>query len=468
MSKNFKKFRKKVRAEAILSSLLFGLASGAIAYAALAIAFKLSGKVLPPFYYGVVGGIALLVSLILYFILTPSDKRLAKKLDAVYSLDEKVSTMVELRDSDNGFARLQREDADERLGEKPIRALKSRQLIAGLLVFFIALGSLAGALVIPAKADGGEEPIDAFDKEWIIAAIGELITIVEGSPISEDLKTSTLSDLNSLLTFVEGSELLSEMKREAVKAVISINRSLYSANSAEVIAKHFAESENKVIADLGKVMSELSGSASKKSLIALGEAISGADKDSASFIADELNAYIQASGVRSSDEISLIFKSLIAVAKTNHTQADEEFESAGSALSNAIIIQNVNKSTVSIVINKLCNLFGITEQDITDVDPDTDIDIGTSGDGGDDYDPDVEDPDVNIGTGGIGTGDVIYGSNDLIYDPYTNTYRPYGEVINEYFARANEQITDGKTSEDIADAAEEYFGTLFAGTGNDN
>lgn len=319
MSKNFIRFRKKVRAEAIVSSLLFGLASGAIAYAALAIAFKLSGKVLPPFCYGVVGGAALIVSLILYFILTPSDKRLAKRLDAVYSLDEKVSTMVELSDSDNGFACLQREDADARLGEKPIRALKSRQLIAGLLVFFIALGSLAGALVIPARADGGEEPIDAFDKEWIIAAIGELITIVEGSPISESLKTSTLAELNSLLTFVEGSELLSEMKREAVKAVIAINRSLYNVNSAEVIAKHFAESENKSIADLGKAMAELSGSGSKKSLIALGEAISDTDRESASFIADELNAYVQASGVRSNDELSLMFKSLISVAKTNHT-----------------------------------------------------------------------------------------------------------------------------------------------------
>ena len=69
-----------------------------------------------------------------------------------------------------------------------------------------------------------------------------------------------------------------------------------------------------------------------------------------------------------------------------------------------------------------------------------------------------------MGSGGLGTGDFIYGSNDLVFDPYTGTYRPYGEIINDYFVKANEQITDGKTSDEIADAVEEYFDMLFGGT----
>ena len=50
---------------------------------------------------------------------------------------------------------------------------------------------------------------------------------------------------------------------------------------------------------------------------------------------------------------------------------------------------------------------------------------------------------------------------------YTGTYRPYGEIINDYFVKANEQITDGKTSEEISDAVEEYFDILFGGANKD-
>lgn len=468
MGKNFGKFRRKVRAEAIASSLLVGLGAGVITYAALAIVFKLSGRTLPTFWYAVCGGGALLTSLILYFIFTPSDKRLAKRLDAVYSLDEKVSTMIEFRQSDSVIARLQREDAEESLGRQSMRALKPKQLVAGLLVFVIAIGSLTGAILIPTKAESGEAPIDAFDKEWIITAINELISIVDGSYISDELKATSLSELRTLLAFVEQSQLLSEMKAEAVKTVIAINKSLVTVNSAEAIGKQMVLSQDKNISDLGKEMQDLSGSGSKKALETLCQAVSSASPADASFIADELSAYLNASGVRADDQLALMFKSLASVAKTAPLDAESEFEGEGSKLSSAILVQKVNKSTVSVVISRLCNLFGITEGDITTVDPDSDIEIGKQPDGTVEPPPDGEEPDGNIGSGGLGTGDVIYGSNDLIFDPYTNTYRPYGEVINDYFAKANEQITDGKTSEDIADAAEKYFDALFSGTENNN
>ena len=187
MGKNFLKFRRKVRTEAILSALFIGLGAGLISYAAAAIVYKLSGRALPLFYYAIFGGGALLVSLILYFIFTPSDKRLAKRLDSLYSLDEKISTMVEFKDSDDGFAVLQREDAEEKLAEQSIRAVKSTRLIASILVLFIAVGSLVGSLFVPMKVDT-ETPIDEFDKQWIITAINELITIVESAYIDDTLK----------------------------------------------------------------------------------------------------------------------------------------------------------------------------------------------------------------------------------------------------------------------------------------
>ena len=469
MSKSFLKFKRKVRVQSILSAVLLGLGTGITAFAVITAVMKLLDREVTPLYYGICIGGAFIVATVLYFLFMPSDKRLAKRLDITYTLDEKVSTMVELREQTDGFAILQREDADRRLGEMPKRALRSRTLIAGILVLAMSLALTVGALLIPAKAETPEAPIDEFDKQWLITAIGELITAVENSYVEEDLKESTLAELKDLLSFVEGSQFLSEMKREAVKTVIAINSALRKANSVEAISEQFAKSSDAELVKLGKELAALSGSGSKKALEALGDKISDLDPSDAVFIADEIDAYLGMSGVRSDDGVYMMFKSLVAAVKSSSSNADDKFDAEAKNLSSAVILQNVNRTTIDTVINKLCSLFGITEEDITAEDPDADIalrdpadheqvpDEGTEG----------EEPDTNIGSGGLGTGEIIYGSDDLVFDPDTNTYRPYGEIINEYFAKINEYVTDGKTSEEISAAIDEYFGALFGGLKND-
>lgn len=468
MSKSFKKFKRRVRAQAISSALLWGLGAGLVSAAAVTLVAKLAGGGVSTLYYAAFGGGALLVATVLYFLLMPSDRRLAKRLDKVYSLDEKVATMVELREDTGVFAALQREDADVRLGEKRTGELKSKPLVAGLLVFFIAVGSAVGAWVLPARADGGETPIDEFDKQWLITAIGELITTVENSYIDDTLKSEVLTELKSLLTFVEGSQLLSEMKAEAIGTVIAINSSLNKANSAERLAVELEATADASLADLGKALGDLSGTSSKKALEALGSTIAAAGKSDASFIADMINSCLERSGVRTDDSLYMLFKSLTATVKNDYSEVEDEFERGAKTLSATVIVQNVNRATMTIVINKLCSLFGITEDDIRQVDPEADVDLRDPSEPEENPDDsEVEEPEGNMGSGGLGTGDVIYGSNDLVFDPYTGTYRPYGEIINDYFVKANEQITDGKTSEEISDAVEEYFDILFGGANKD-
>lgn len=462
MSKSFNKFKRRVRAQSITVSALLGVGVSAVGLAAVILVGKLGGNVVNPIFYLFAAVLASALSLVLYFIFMPSDKRLAKRLDSLYGLDERVSTMVELRDDDGVFARLQREDADLRLGEKPIKSLKARQLVAGLLVFCISVGCIVGALIVPVKADGGESVIDEFDKQWLITAIGELITTVENAYINDNLRGMALTELNSLLEFVESSDYLSEMKTKAISTVLGINLALVEANSAESLAFVFSESSNDSVKELAKSLGELAGSGSKNALIALGESIAASGVDDRDFTADELDSYLAASGVHSGDKLYLLFKGLTASIRGG-SDIEDEFSTAATALSAEVIVQNVNRSTMRIVINKLCNLFGITEDDLTSVAPDTDIDIDNPGTELPPSDGDGEEPDKNINSGGLGTGEVIYGSNDLVFDPDTNTHRPLGELLGDYFAKANEQITDGKASDELSDAAEEYFGTLFDG-----
>ena len=470
MFNSFNRFKSRVRLQAIFASILLGIGSAVAALAVSLLILKLSGREAQTLHYVVFGAMALLLSSILYFIFMPSDVRLAKRLDSVYALDEKVSTMIELREDGGDFAALQREDANERLGNQPIKLIKSKQLIAGLLVFFISLGCLAGAWMIPISADSGEIPIDEFDKEWIIAAIGELIDMVKNAYISDNLREGALDELNGLLDFVKESNYLSEMKAKAISTVLAINSDLNVANSAEALSVVFAQSGNPAIVNLASALGGLSGSGTKEALEELGDSLAVANASDVNFAADEINSYLALSGVRSDDTVYNVFKGLVSVLKDGTGDVYDEFSSAGKKISSEIVVQNVNRSTMNIVINKLCSLFGITEDDLTTVDPDTNIDIRDPSDDDDTVDDtEGKEPENNIGAGGLGTGDVIYGSDDLVFDPNTNTYRPYGEILSEYFAKANEQITDGKVSDEISDAAEEYFGILFGGsTGNDN
>ncbi len=468
MSNSFTRFKERVRAQAIGSAALLGFGAGAVAIAAIMLVSKLKGTEASPLYYGLAAGASVLIAIALYFIFMPSDRRLARRLDTLYSLNEKVSTMIELSGEQDGFALLQREDADAKLAEQPVRSLKSGQLTAGIIAFALSVVCVLGAWIVPARADDGETPINEFDKQWIVTALGELINTVETSYVDDGLKATSAAEIRSLLSFVEGSQLLSEMKTEAVGTVIAVSSALKSANSAEAIAEQLLKSSNDDISALGKSLGALSGSGSKRALEDLGKTVSDSDADDASFIADEMSVYLQSSGVRADDTLYLMFKSLISIARNDGSEAEDAFKEAGKKLSTEVIVQNVNKAVISDVIGKLCNLFGITEADIEAVDPEADVDVrDPSGSDALPDDSEVEDPDINMGTGGLGTGDVIYGSDDLIYDPYTNTYRPYGDIIEEYFAKANEHITDGKTSDEITDAAEEYFSTLFGGSNKD-
>lgn len=468
MSNSFLKFKRRARAHSIASAILIGIGSGLIGLAAVIAGFKLFGREADWFYYLICLGLGAVASAILYFVFMPSDRRLAKKLDSLYSLDERVSTMIELKNETGGLSELQRQDAESALSQSPIREFKSKRFVAGLIVFCLSVSLTVGAFILPTKADDGEIPIDEFNRQWLLTAIDELVSTVEIAYIDEGLKTASLCELRDLRAFIEGAELLSEMKSEAIDAVIGINAALKSVNSAEEIGKALSESSNEKIKQLGKEMSDLSGSGTRKALESLGKEISKSTADEAGFIADELNARLTSSGVRTDDAVYIQFRALIACAKSDHSDADDEFEEAGKTLSTSVLMQSVNRATMDVVVARLCNLFGITEDDVKTVDPETEIEIrDPSHKEETPEDTEGKEPDVDIGTGGLGTGETVYGSDDLIFDPDTGTYRPYGDVINEYFAKVNEYITDGKVSEEMASALEEYFAILFGGAKND-
>ena len=461
MGNNFKKFKKRARVFAILSSLLFGLCSGALTVGIPMLINKLFGREPDPMYYFIGIGAAIVVSVALYFIFMPSDKRLAKRLDKLYSLNEKISTMVEFRDNDGVFYRIQREDAEEQLGQQPRGQMKSKALLCGIISLFVSIALLVGAIVMPVMVKVElEAPIDEFDKQYIIVSLEELIVEVQNDAfMTEGLKGEILTSLNELLAFVKESNLMSEMKREATKAVVSVNASTYKVNSAVAIGEKFETSTDERISNLGKQMRLLLGSEVQKAISNLGDSLSGAS-DTA-FVAGELDSYLKASGVAIDDSVYVVFSRMIADMKSGDSDA---FTEAKNTILNHMMIQNYNAARSGYVISTLCKLFGITQDDLANEGVDIVVpEQNTPGitPGGEDGGNGDDDEDPPLGSGGLGTGDVIYGSNDMIFDPNKNTYVPYGELLNEYYAKVDELIKDGKTSEEISKLAEYYYGLLF-------
>ena len=469
MGKNFKRFKSRARLHAVISALLIGSGGGVLLAALAMLIAKISGNTLRPMFYFIGGGIAVVAAAALYFVLNPSDVRLARRLDSLYGLNEKIGTMVEFRDDPGDFYSLQREDAEEKLSAAPIKLMKSRTVLSGIITLVVSAALMLTAVLVPVKA-AHEAPIDEFDKQWILASLDEIVVNLQSNRfMNEELRDYAIDELKSLISFVEDSSLFSEMKAEAIKKIISIDEKLDKTNTAVTIGDKFKVSSDEQLVNLGNNLSDLSSSGTKRAFNELGEALIASNYDAIGFTASEMNSYLLASGVSIDDSIYVIIKALV-VEMQNGSMRDIEAAAqlAGKNIEDIISIQNLNVTSISRAINGVCSLFGITQSDLDEQGVDVVLPDRDSVEQSPEDDSETKEPDASMGSGGLGSGDVIYGSDDMIYDPYRNTYVPYGVLINDYFAKVNEKVTDGKVSEEEAKLFDTYFGLLLGSKTEEN
>ena len=127
MNKGFEKFKSKLRRGALLRSLILGASCGTLSAAAYMTIQKqrtYAPDLLLTLTIG--GGVALVVFLVAFLVMRPTDKQIAKKLDNDLGLDEKVQTMLAYKDQDSVMLTLQREDTNRRLEETPAKAVRYR------------------------------------------------------------------------------------------------------------------------------------------------------------------------------------------------------------------------------------------------------------------------------------------------------------------------------------------------------
>lgn len=249
MSENFRKIKKKYLTVAIVAACILGVCLGVALSCALAVVFKTCGVNV---HWAIYIPVALVLSAgsacLFFFILKPSDKRIAKNLDKDFALNQKVQTMVEFAHVESEMHELQREQTDEALGEVAKKRVDLKWLLKFLFVPVIAVAMLLAGIFVPAKkgAVPYDPPYEITDGH--ATALKNLITDVNNSSLEIGLKSFIVVELSSLLDMLEETSYQSAMKSAVIDAVHNIDSLVAGSNSYLKI--HYVLSGDEVVSPL--------------------------------------------------------------------------------------------------------------------------------------------------------------------------------------------------------------------------
>ncbi len=229
MSESFKKLKKQIYREHLIKTIILGVAIGLSVFGVLfllnkreKIDFKIWQIILISL------GSLLLTSGLYFFVRKPSNKKIAKRLDKTFSLNEKVQTMLDFKDEqENEIVLLQRKDTDNLLKSiKPSNLRFSFNIII-LILLFIGIGLTITSVSVPGIVHNSNPPVDPPIEvaETDIDKIKKLIKHVEASKIYDDMKVAYIGELNLLITELQSDGLTNDMLDTYVNA--TINNVLY-------------------------------------------------------------------------------------------------------------------------------------------------------------------------------------------------------------------------------------------------
>jgi len=221
--KLFDRHRRRLVGEGVLRSLLFGLSVGFGVNFLLALAGWIFGfgGIWLPISSGV--GVAIISGLLIYFLkFKPSEKETAKRVDRL-GLEERMITMLELKDNDSYIASLQRENARTaatQAQDRRIRIRIPRMLIVSVITAAIigssmtTVAGLAANDVIP----GGDEIIpDALVNHipvtYMVEEGGEILGEAEQLIIPGESTTPVIAQAEDGWVFVGWDDGVKSLER---------------------------------------------------------------------------------------------------------------------------------------------------------------------------------------------------------------------------------------------------------------
>ena len=506
MNNRFKQLKKNADIIAFLKSGLIAVASGVFVFGALSLIFKLCAIEFPIIYLALIaGGAAVIGGAVSVLCFYKSNMRFAKMLDEDHGLSEKVQTMVAFEYDTGDMLDLQRESAEEAL--RYIRPKKS--VIAQLALPLVSL-ILAGAILVPSLLVSSKEPDDDTDNvpiyeepfkitAWEIGALRSLIEEVNAADVYENVKTSTVAELERLLTALGKADTKDAMTAEVVASIVTVDLIVESAHTYKTVsvALYASEDENvKAIARavlnvngiaFGEKMTDLrqsfkgdteilpeddgigGGNAATASAKEDGEPIIITLEEKLSSLSLGISTTLAELEVTEGDELYTYLVAFAAAIEpiasegneaTQQSLIDKAFSDVSTGVGTALSAQYRNKAMRDTVINRLISIFGIDKNDIPELLGDITPELADEEGGGSNDDKD------NAASGGYGEGNELYGSNDLIYDPFNSkgaAYVLYGDAFDTYYKDIEALLNDANLSSEAKQMLKMYFSKLSDG-----
>lgn len=476
MGQGYRKFRRRMLRAALLRSILPGASLALAVFSVLLVLHKrmiISLSLLPLAALG--AGIGLILTAVLLAVLFPYKKRLARKLDKELALREGVQTMLAFADRQDDMMLLQREQTEQRLQATPAKKLKIRHVWTCLVCFLLAAFMSVTAFAIPAKQP--EPPTPPVEppfslNAWEEIALTELIEQVRTSTMTEPAKSETVAHLEMLLRELYTTETQSRMKTLVVDTVLSVRDSVDGVVTLRSFSPILSTGGSPYSRALDKALANVDQTAFKQELDGIVTSLSEIkDKDelieAVHVFSEELKMVLRNSGAAQEDALYIELERLagtlsdIATGIESYTltwgrlQITDAFGVAYTQMGKALTQQRYDADMGLFVETRLLEIFGLSALDLPTEEGE---DEGPQTPG------DYEDDDDNqtITDGGLGSGELILGSQDIIYDPNREDYVKYSEVIDLYNAIFIEKKVDGLLPEDVAVLIEAYFAELFS------
>ncbi len=469
MENGFRKFKNKIWTSVILRAVLAGVSVGVIAVAVQWLLSKLTAGQPDFLKFGLIGGgLALLVGGALVALWLPTDKRVAKRLDRKLELDEKVQTMIAFKNDESEMAVLQRSDTQRILMETPSK--KARNKSAWLVTILPVLACICMVVTILVPAQAADDPNKIDNTSWLLNVYDEqklkdLIEYVRTSNMQNEPKQEIVTELEDLLTELRDVKKKVEMQDTVVLTINDIHRIAKVCDTYSAITNAMQKTPSESVVRLGAVIASLDANVLTGHFEELFTTLNVENKTEV--------ATVMASGIRqaltASKETSenALYKALEDFAadlegmKNDISEVDLKamLKEAEAAIALAIKQPGIDIGVEKYTINRLMAIFGIPKSQI----PEGVLESFGSEITGKPTKPEEEDEEKS-NFGGLGNGELVFGSDDTVYDPELEEYVPYGEVLKKYQVIITEYISDGTMSAEVEEMINDYFAILFRKT----
>ncbi len=487
MEKRFSELTRRIRRGMIVKSLIFGVSAGVLIAAAVALAQKLMTQV--PDVGWIIGiglGVMLLGSTLMLLLQRPTEKNIAKRLDERLTLGEKVQTMLAFRGTNGTMLDIQRENTEEILRGTSPKSLRSRCTWAHLVLPVIACALALTAVLVPIRTagvgptDGDLEKPEPWElTEWHIISVRALIDKVKASDMVEPTRADVVSRLEGLLVSLETVTTKDQMKKTVLDVMVRIDAQVDAVNTYTALIRGLRAATETTVTTFAEALGTPADPILESKYQAFRSSFKAASmQDDVREFASALTTAINSAAV---DPADALYASLGDFAKSleefatawNDAASEDErnaeltrlFEASAETMSLALQQQNTNRRVSDETILELSKIFDIPMSEWPEAL--TAPDNEEAGGNQDEVEPPDDDEDEIISGGGLGSGEVNYGSDDSVYDPEKNSHVKYGEVIDRYDGQKTAELQDRPLSDEIREWVSKYFADLYYNDEND-